>query len=239
MPIALIGADPAGSSGLREQLERAGHRVSEIDPAAFADDAVAPDDASNDTAAVGEIAVLVAEEGDDPTEQAARLIALLPSLAAAAARKRIPLWIVTTGAQQAAPSDFADGGTPMPVGVVGAAVWGFARVLINETPLLSLRLVDFPPTADGTERGRGARPGAGGGNAGNRDRLDPVGPPCAAAAPRAAAALGGCRVRRWRSTPDRRAGIDCAALAAGRSRDRRDRARFRSRCMPPGSISAT
>ena len=106
---------------------------------------------------VGEIAVLVAEEGNDPTEQAARLIALLPSLAAAASRNRIPLWIVTTGAQQAAPSDFADGGTPMPIGVVGAAVWGFARVLVNEIPRLSLRLVDFPP-ALGRDRARaGAR----------------------------------------------------------------------------------
>src|SRR5207253_253094 len=36
----------------------------------------------------------------------------------------------------------------------------------------------------------GACPGAGGGDAGNRNRLDPVGPVCAAAAPRAAAALG-------------------------------------------------
>ena len=67
--------------------------------------------------------------------------------------QRTPLWIVTTGAQQAAPSDFADGGTPMPIGVVGAAVWGFARVLLNETPLLSLRLVDFPPTMDGPSAG--------------------------------------------------------------------------------------
>ena len=132
------------------------------------------------------------------------MIALLPSLAAAASRKRIPLWIVTTGAQQAAPSDFADGGTPMPIGVVGAAVWGFARVLINETPLLSLRLIDFPPTADGPSAGERS-PGSW-----RRRRRKPKssGPGragmcrgCAAGCRRA----GRPRVRCWRSMPDRRA----------------------------------
>ncbi|HEX2150379.1 MAG TPA: SDR family NAD(P)-dependent oxidoreductase, partial [Stellaceae bacterium] len=121
----------------------------------FADGAVAPDAASNDTGACGEILVLVAEDREDPVEEAARLIAMLPSIAEAAARRQIPLWIVTTGAQQAAPSDFSDAETAIPAsGVVGAAIWGFARVLLNETPLLALRLVDFHPATDGTERGR-------------------------------------------------------------------------------------
>ena len=59
--------------------------------------------------------------------------------------------------------------------LVGAALWGFGRVLINEMPRLSLRLVDLPPAMDAAERGASARRRAGGRDAGNRDRLDPTG----------------------------------------------------------------
>ena len=38
----------------------------------------------------------------------------------------------------------------------------------------------------------------------------------------------------WRSKPRPPGGLDCAGLEAGRARDRRDRARSRSRCRPPG-----
>ena len=67
----LIATDPAGTPVCARQLETAGHRVSEVDPTAFADGAAARAAASNETD-VGD-RVLIAEEGDDPTEQAARL----------------------------------------------------------------------------------------------------------------------------------------------------------------------
>ena len=77
-PITLIATDPAGSPGLREQLESAGHRVSEVDPAAFAAAPLAgalrttPRDVGRDRGRSW------LDEGDDPVEQAARLIAILP-----------------------------------------------------------------------------------------------------------------------------------------------------------------
>ena len=135
--------------------------------------------------------------------------------------------------------DFADGGTPVPVGVVGAAL-GLCAGAAQRDPASVAAARRFPA---GDGRGPSAARALAGelaaASAGNRDRLDPGGPPRAAAAPRSAAALGGsgrCAGARRR---DRRAGSTALQLAAGRARDRRDRARSRSRCMPPGSISAT
>ena len=138
--IALIAPDGAIRPDFREKLEIAGHRVSDIDPAAFAD-AAADEDAGD-----GTIAVLVVDDSEDPVDQAARLIALLPRLAEAAARRQMSLWLVTSGAQQGSEGEG--------VGIAGAAAWGFARVLVNETPRLSLRLLDFAPTMEWTQRGR-------------------------------------------------------------------------------------
>ncbi len=155
LPVALIVTDRDGDPEFRRALECGGHRVREVDPTVFAGASSVPKAVSNDAADRGEIAVLVAGHGDDPVEQAARLIAMLPPLAAAAAQREAPLWIVTTGAQQATHSDAADEEPAERYGgIAGAAVWGFARVLLNETPHLSLRLVDFPAGMGSAERGR-------------------------------------------------------------------------------------
>ncbi|MGE0259039.1 MAG: SDR family NAD(P)-dependent oxidoreductase [Alphaproteobacteria bacterium] len=155
LPIALIVTDRDADPDFRKQLESGRHCVREVDPAAFAAVGTAPKAIPSDAADPGEIAVLVAVDADDPVEEAARVIAMLPPLAAAAAERGTPLWIVTAGAQQAPRNDDAgNGGSSPEGGIVGAAVWGFARVLLNETPRLALRLVDFSASMDWAERGR-------------------------------------------------------------------------------------
>ena len=139
--ISLIEADARRHAGFRERLTRAGHPVSEIDAAAFV---AAAGDASSDDGNDGGVAILLIDEDDDPVAQASRLIALVARIAEAAARRHAPLWLVTAGAQQAPPGGRA--------GMVGGALWAFGRVLVNEMPRLSLRLVDLPPAMDWTAR---------------------------------------------------------------------------------------
>ncbi len=80
--------------------------------------------------------------------EAARLLPVFAGIAADAAKRQAPLWLVTGGAHQ------PDGDPDL----VGAALWGFGRVLRNEMPGLSLRLIDFPPDMPWGERvGRLAR----------------------------------------------------------------------------------
>lgn len=136
--IAVGGADPA----FRLRLEQSGHHVSEVDAGAFAASA-----AAEAYAAAGncEIALVVIIEGtDEAIERTAQTIPLLARVAAAAAQRGVPLWLVTSGAQQDAEGDR--------IGLVGAALWGFGRVLMNEIPRLSLHLVDFAPTLGWCER---------------------------------------------------------------------------------------
>ncbi|HKS87919.1 MAG TPA: methyltransferase domain-containing protein, partial [Stellaceae bacterium] len=139
-PVLLIAAGERPPGELREGLTLAGHLVSGIDADAFAGD--------QDDGGVGDsdgaVAVLVIEEDDDPVGQASRSIALTASVAAAAARRQMPLWLVTAGAQHAGDGENS--------GLVGAALWGFGRVLVNEVPRLVLRLVDFPPALGWAER---------------------------------------------------------------------------------------
>jgi phthiocerol/phenolphthiocerol synthesis type-I polyketide synthase C len=56
----------------------------------------------------------------------------------------MPLWLVTSGAQQ------GGGGEA----ICGAALWAFGRVLRNETPGLVLRMVDLPPGMLAPDRAR-------------------------------------------------------------------------------------
>ena len=138
--ISLI-AGGEGTAKLRKQLAWGGHRVSVIDSSGFAATAAGADpEAEHDN----EVALFVVEAGDEAVEEAARLISEVARVAAAAAQRHIPLWLITCGAQQS-----VDGGES---GLVGAALWGFGRVLMNEIPRLSLRLVDFAPTMDWAER---------------------------------------------------------------------------------------
>ena len=138
--ISLV-ASGGGDAALRGQLARAGHRVSVIDAigfAATADSEAA--EAENDN----EIALFVIEAGSEAVEDAAQLISDVARVAGAAAQRHIPLWLITCGAQQSVDGEES--------GLVGAALWGFGRVLMNEIPRLSLRLLDLSPTMSWAER---------------------------------------------------------------------------------------
>jgi acyl transferase domain-containing protein/NADPH:quinone reductase-like Zn-dependent oxidoreductase/acyl carrier protein len=149
LAISLIAPPTApGSAAFRAQLELAGHRVADADATAFA--TVQPASAApHEDGDHGEVAVLVIDQTGDPVEQAARLISSVAKVAEAAAQRHIPLWLVTSGAQHS--TDDQPGG--LTSGLIGAALWGFARVLVNEIPRLSLRLVDLAPTMSWAERG--------------------------------------------------------------------------------------
>src|SRR5439155_8486696 len=123
----------------RAARESAGHLVALVDPAAFAE--IPPPADGEET---GEVALFVAEAGPEPVAAAAGLIADLARVAGSAAQRQVPLWLVTTGAQQQADGDAS--------GPVGGALWGFGRVLMNETPRLTLRLLDFAPAMGWAER---------------------------------------------------------------------------------------
>ncbi len=141
--INLIAAGGGDHVALREQLARAGHRVSAIDAVGFAAMAE-PQDAEAEAGNDNEIALIVIEAGAEAVEEAAQLISVVARVAAAAAQRHIPLWLITSGAQQ--PVDGHDSA------LVGAALWGFGRVLMNEIPRLSLHLVDLTPTMSWAER---------------------------------------------------------------------------------------
>jgi phthiocerol/phenolphthiocerol synthesis type-I polyketide synthase C len=156
--INLIATGGTGDTALRERLARAGHRVSVVDAAMFAETggseiaeaaaaaaaARAEARAENDC----EVALVVIEAGpgadDQAVEHTARLISLVARVAGAAAQRHIPLWLITCGAQQSVDCEEE--------GLVGAALWGFGRVLMNEIPRLSLHLLDLAPTMDWAER---------------------------------------------------------------------------------------
>ncbi len=82
--------------------------------------------------------------GDDRgPDTASDLIPKFARLAALAAERGVPLWLMTTGAHQAAGDNLC-----------GAALWSFGRVLRNETLGLTLRMVDLPPDLLWAERAR-------------------------------------------------------------------------------------
>src|SRR5262249_44038361 len=93
--IHLITTD-SDSAVFHAPLTQAGHRIGDIDAAGFCALPV-PDDVDADG---GEIAMIVVEDTGEVVEQSTRLIALAARVAAAAAERRVPLWLVTSGAQQ-------------------------------------------------------------------------------------------------------------------------------------------
>src|SRR5439155_4337660 len=90
----------------------------------------------------GEIVLFLAEEpgDDDPTPHVARQIAALARLASIAVERDAALWVVTCAAQHATAASHG-------AHLVGGALWSLARVLVNEMPRLSVRLLDLSPTA--------------------------------------------------------------------------------------------
>jgi NADPH:quinone reductase-like Zn-dependent oxidoreductase/acyl carrier protein/NADP-dependent 3-hydroxy acid dehydrogenase YdfG len=83
----------------------------------------------------------------DATELVSQQIAALAQIATQPTERRSELWVITSDAQQSSDT----GETPC---LVGGAIWSFARVLANEMPRLSLRLVDLPATMAAKDRAR-------------------------------------------------------------------------------------
>jgi NADPH:quinone reductase-like Zn-dependent oxidoreductase/NAD(P)-dependent dehydrogenase (short-subunit alcohol dehydrogenase family)/acyl carrier protein len=83
----------------------------------------------------------------DPTELASQQIVALSRMATQAAERRSELWVITCDAQQSSEMGETSG-------LIGGALWSFARVLTNEMPRLSLRLVDLPATLTAHDRAR-------------------------------------------------------------------------------------
>jgi acyl transferase domain-containing protein/NADPH:quinone reductase-like Zn-dependent oxidoreductase/acyl carrier protein len=133
--ILLVGSDTAFTAAVRDRLCEAGHFVAlTLFSDGFAEPAT---DRDSGYRGESETIVFLAEESrSDPVESAARQMAALARLATEAADRSAVLWVVTTDAQQVAPGVES-------AGIVGGALWGFTRVLANETPRLSVRLVDL------------------------------------------------------------------------------------------------
>jgi len=80
----------------------------------------------------------------DIADGASRQIAALAQVAAKALEIHAALWIITRGAQQAAPGQEA-------ASLAGGALWGLGRVLVNEAPRLSVHLLDLASDASPAE----------------------------------------------------------------------------------------
>jgi acyl transferase domain-containing protein/NADPH:quinone reductase-like Zn-dependent oxidoreductase/acyl carrier protein len=141
--ILLVAGNTAFAAAVQDSLCEAGHRVTLThysDPFAVEDMAGVGD-------GIPEIALFLAEEPaiGDPVERASQQIAALARHATKAADRNAELWVVTCDAQQAALAD-------EPICLVGGALWGFARVLVNEMPSLSVRLLDLASSTPPGER---------------------------------------------------------------------------------------
>ncbi len=138
--VALIGGDTPLRRALLDRLEAAGHRTMAAPFLDFPLPADSPGDAP-------EVVLFLCAE-PDADGSATQHLATLARLAHAAAERRSALWVVTCGAQHSTPADAdSDAEADGDVGLVGAALWGFARVLMNELPRLRVRLVDLAPAA--------------------------------------------------------------------------------------------
>jgi phthiocerol/phenolphthiocerol synthesis type-I polyketide synthase C len=144
--IFLIGSDTGLTAVVRDSLYEAGHHVI----LAYHSDTLekaASDSGSGDSGKPETVIFLAEDRPGDPIASTAQQMAVLARAATSAAEWKSALWVVTCDAQQAAPA-------VEPVGLVGAALWGFARVLVNETPRLSLRLIDFAGSVAPDHRAR-------------------------------------------------------------------------------------
>ena len=141
----LVGGDVALAAALQDRLSTVGYHVAMVDYASpFA--AALPETGEH-TLPHAIIFMAAASCSGEPAELAAEQAAELARVAAGAAERRAKLLVITSDAQQA-----AQGGQTS--GTVGGALWGFARVLANETPGLSLRLVDLPGVLGANDRAR-------------------------------------------------------------------------------------
>jgi phthiocerol/phenolphthiocerol synthesis type-I polyketide synthase C len=145
--VTLLAEDSVFAAAVQARLAATGHQVRrERDPGFFA---AGSGGAARDDGEVGDIIFLAAEAPatEDGVVRAAQQLPRLARLAAWAAERGAPLWVVTCDAQQATVSTTANA-------AVGAALWGLARVLVNELPGLSVRLIDLNSTVAPAERTR-------------------------------------------------------------------------------------
>ncbi len=129
--IAVIAEDTPLSRALTDRLEADGHYLALAeagDPSAAERHIAGHEDGSA-------IVIFIAAE-PEATSGVATQIASLARIARSAVEHCAHLLIVTTDTQQA-----TVGGRQ--TGLAGAAIWGFARVLANELPRLSLRMLDL------------------------------------------------------------------------------------------------
>ncbi len=141
----LVAGDKELALALRDRLHSAGHQAALADQTDPFSELAADQEGSQ---ALAETVLFVAEEpcAGDQVDSASQQIAALARVAANLGPGS-ELWLVTRDAQQASASDEASS-------VVGGALWGFARVLANETPRVSLRLVDLAGSVPVEERAR-------------------------------------------------------------------------------------
>jgi NADPH:quinone reductase-like Zn-dependent oxidoreductase/short-subunit dehydrogenase/acyl carrier protein len=131
---------------VHDHLAEAGHRVTLAGDA----DVIASglqDQSGGDALPPAILFMTEASCPGDPVELASHEIAALARVAAQAADRRSELWVITCDAQQSSEM----GGTS---DLLGGAVWSFARVLANEMPPLSVRLIDLPATLPAYDRAR-------------------------------------------------------------------------------------
>ncbi|TMJ68872.1 MAG: SDR family NAD(P)-dependent oxidoreductase, partial [Alphaproteobacteria bacterium] len=144
--VLVAAGDAALAAVVRDCLGEAGHRVAIATQANPLPDGL-PDQSRGDAPPP---TILFLAEGncpDDATELASQQIAALARVATQAADRHSELWVITCDAQQSSEMGEAPG-------LVGGAIWSFARVLANEMPRLSLRLVDLPATLAANDRAR-------------------------------------------------------------------------------------
>ena len=145
-PVTLVSGDAGFRAALQDCLAEAGYRVAlaqspDLSASTAADNAPQSDDEKL------QIVIFLAEEAGngDPIEQVSHQTAALVRTAAFTVERGAVLWVVTCEAQQATLAHQA-------YSSVGGALWGLGRVLVNEMPRLSVRLLDLPGVAAPGER---------------------------------------------------------------------------------------
>jgi phthiocerol/phenolphthiocerol synthesis type-I polyketide synthase C len=143
--ITLVGGDKSFTAALLDRLAVAAHRVETEHSLDFLDVAGAGACLERNPGTV-DIILFLSDQSNGDDRRAAHQVAALAPVAFEAERRQAALWVVTCDAQQAA-IDGAD----TAVGPAGAALWGLARVLVNELPRLSVHLVDLAGAASPDE----------------------------------------------------------------------------------------
>ena len=135
--ILLAAGDSAFADAVESRLNEVGYRVARAD---YSEPFLTGDEAP-------EVVAFLAEESlsEGPAECASRQTAALAQVAAKAAELHAALWVITRDAQQAASLQET-------ACLAGGALWGLGRVLVNEMPRLSVRLLDLGGNALPAER---------------------------------------------------------------------------------------